>query len=406
MAGPITYVCARYPTISHTFILREIQALRRLGIEIDTVSVRRVSPDEILGPRERDEVERTFDLVPTSAARLLGAVAGVLRHEGPGALGRAAARAWSLRRSGWRGTLWQLFYLAEALLLWQRCRRTGSRHVHAHFANVASDVALLTCVLGRRLGLGWSFTVHGNSDLKNVAALRLADKAADADFVVCISDFARSQLMFLTDPAVWERLHVVHCGVEDVHLSGKRRPAEPPLLLNVGRLATEKGQTLLLDLASDLKANGTSFQLTVVGDGPLRERLTEVVRARGLSDRVTLTGALSQEEVAAYYRRAAIFLLPSFAEGVPVVAMEAMAAGVPVVATRVGGLPELIDDGRSGRLLPPGRSDLMVAAVRELLEDPARRDSLGAAGREQVATGFHVDPEAGKLARLFAGTAS
>ena len=404
MAGPITYVCARYPSVSHTFVLREIQALRRLGVEANPVSVRRVEADQLLGRRTIDEAQRTFALLPASAPRLVGALFELLRREGAGALGRAAARAWALRRPGVRGTLWQLFYLAEAVLLWQRCSRTGSRHIHAHFANVASDVALLACVLGGPQWR-WSFTMHGPGDLWDVSALRLADKTADARFVACISDFARSQLMALTDPDVWGRLHVVRCGIEDDHLAGGGDPAEPPLLLNVGRLASAKGQMLLLDLASDLQAGGVPFQLAIIGDGPLKDRLADGVRARGLSDHVTLTGALSQEEVAAHHRRAAIFVLPSFAEGVPVVAMEAMAAGVPVVATRVAGLSELIEDGRSGRLLPPGRTDLLIAAVRELLEDPAGRRALGEAAREAVAAGFHVDREAAKLARLFAGSA-
>jgi glycosyltransferase involved in cell wall biosynthesis len=317
--------------------------------------------------------------------------------------------AWRMRRPGIRGTLWQLFYLAEAVVLADSCQRSGIRHVHAHFANVASDVAMLARAVGDD-SWSWSFTVHGASDLLDIKGQRIPDKAADAAFVVCISDFARSQLMAVTAAEVWPRLHVVRCGL--VSRGTQARPPRgaigtaerPAQILNVGRLTPVKGQLLLIDLAKALRERGRSFELTIVGDGPQSGALERAISGAGLNGHIRLAGALGQDRVAELYAQADLFVLPSFLEGIPVVAMEAMAAGVPVVATRVAGIPELVEDRRSGRLVTPGRADELIDAVDELLTDDELRAGCSRRASTAVRERFDVDAEAARLARLFDAT--
>lgn len=326
----------------------------------------------------------------------------------------ATVRAWNLRRPGFHGTLWQAFYLAEAVLLADLCRRARVRHVHAHFANVASDVALLARIVGStpEEPWTWSFTMHGPADFWNIDALRLPQKVMDATFVACISDFARSQLMAFTAPDVWSRLQIVRCGLEAARTAPHESslaigtPERPARILNVGRLAPVKGQTLLVELAGELRDRGFDIEVTIVGDGPNRAVIEREIALRGLGAYVTLTGALGQDKVAALFAQADLFVLASFAEGVPVVAMEAMASGVPVVATRVAGIPELIEDGVSGRLGTPGRLDELVDAVDEMISDPELRVRCARNAATTIRDRFDVDIEAQKLAALFVATPS
>ena len=408
---PIAYLCSAYPAISHTFVLREVLALRRLGLDVRTFSVRRQPASGLLAPVDRAEAATTESLLPAGPATVVRAWTRLLtRRRGLAALRSAARLAWALRPVGAKGALWQAFYLNEAVLLWAACARRDVRHVHAHFANVASDVALLTAALGTALDpddpWSWSFTMHGPAEFWNVAANRLAEKAARADFVACISDFCRSQLMALTDPDAWDHLHVVGCGIEpDAYAAPTADRAAatggPVRLLSIGRLAPVKAQALLVDLVAELGRRGCDVVLDLVGEGPERGRLEARIAALDLGARVQLLGALGQDQIPERLRAADVFVLPSFAEGVPVVLMEAMASGVPVVASRIAGIPELVRDGETGRLATPARLDELADAVEELVRDPALRARLGAAGRVAVRERHDVDREAKVLAPLF-----
>jgi glycosyltransferase involved in cell wall biosynthesis len=230
---------------------------------------------------------------------------------------------------------------------------------------------------------------------------RIDAKIGRAAFVACISHFARSQGMLFSDPAHWGRMHVVLCGVDPARYPGAPRdPAGAPVLLFVGRLAAIKGLGLLLDAVAALRAHFPALRLVLVGDGPDRARLEARAAAPDLAGAVEFTGYRSQAEVAAYLEACDLFVLPSFAEGVPVVLMEAMAARRPVVATRVAGVAELVADGESGLLVAPGDPAALTAAIGRLLGDPPLRARMGDAGRAQVAAGFDAAREAAWLMRL------
>jgi glycosyltransferase involved in cell wall biosynthesis len=401
----IAYITSYYPAVSHTFILREVRALRRRGVPISTTSVH-ASDQMPLSDADREELDSTHALLPARPGQVLTAhLYALLRH--PRAYFSTLRLSLQHSRPGARGKLWQVFYFGEAVLAWNHWRRIGVRHVHSHFVSVSADIAMLASHLGRqsREGpTGWSATVHGLIELTDVQWPRLVKKIADADAMVCISDFTRSQLMAAVDEDQWSKLHVVRCGVEPAAYEDVGEPpAGRPRVLCVGRLVPEKGQSVLLEAFARLTERGVAAELELVGYGPSRERLERLARRLGLADRVTFAGAVGQDAIAEHYRDASVFCLPSFWEGIPVVLMEAMACRRPVIATAVAGVRELVRDGETGLLVSPGRADELADALERLLGDADLRRRMGAQGRRYVTRHYDLDALSGALADLFTG---
>ncbi|MGP8208338.1 MAG: glycosyltransferase [Acidimicrobiales bacterium] len=402
----VIYVMSRYPAVSHTFVMREVLALRASGTEVGTVSVRRAGPADLLGTADRQEAERTWDILPLDRKAFVRAHwRAASRH--PVAYGRAMAEAVGSAPPGWRGSLWQLFYFAEAIYLWDHADAAQVRHLHAHLANVAADVCWLACSFGRLAqpgaGWAWTFTMHGPTELYSTERFNLARKVQRADAVICISEYTRSQLMYLSDPEHWGKLRVVHCGADLARY--QYHPPPPPggglSVLCVARLAPQKGLDILVRAIGVLVEGGTDVHLTVVGAGPLEASLRRRAERAGVASRVSFAGAVGQDDMAGYYARADVFCLPSFAEGLPVVLMEAMATGRPVVATRIMGVPELVEEGVSGFLVAPGSVDELAGALRQLAVSPDLRQSFGRAGRLKVEKSFDAVRCAGQVAEVF-----
>lgn len=398
----LAYLVSRYPLLSHTFIMREVAAVRRAGVDVQTFTVRRPAAENLLTDADREADATTYPIVPPPLGALVAAHARALvRH--PARYSATLRLAVELRGRGARAALWQLFYFGEAAVLWDECRRRGITHVHAHHANVASDVALLAAQLGGP-SWSWSFTMHGSTEFFDVREHRLPQKVERALFVVCVSDHGRSQLMSLVGTEHWDKLHVVHCGVDLSAFPAAERDENRavPEILTVGRVVPVKGQALLVEALAELKGRGVEATLTVVGDGPQLPDLRRLAASLGIADRVTFAGAVGQDAVRGYYESADVFALPSFAEGLPVVLIEAMATGLPVVASRITGIPELVEEGVSGRLVVPGRGDQLADALAEVVSEPSeRRRAMGDAGRERVAAEFDVNDTARALRALF-----
>jgi colanic acid/amylovoran biosynthesis glycosyltransferase len=398
----LAYICSRYPSISHVFILREVLALRRAGVEIDPFSIRHDGAHELLTEVDREEMRRTYVVVPPPPLRLLGAHARALLRS-PSRYLATLGLALRLRGAGPRSLLWQVFYFGEAALVWRECERRGIRHIHAHHANVGSDVALLASSLGGD-GWSWSFTMHGSTEFFDVREHRLPQKVERASFVVCVSRHGRSQLMAFVGPEHWDKLRVIHCGIDPawfgaVDRSGRSGPLE---ILTVGRTVPVKGQALLVESLAELRRRGLDARLTIVGDGPQLASLRELALRLGVDGHVEFSGPVGQDRLRSFYERADVFALPSFAEGVPIVLMEAMATGLPVVASRITGVPELVEEGVSGLLVVPGDGgDLTDSLERVLREPPERRADMGAAGRAKVLAEFDVDLSARELHALY-----
>ncbi|MGH3609701.1 MAG: glycosyltransferase family 4 protein, partial [Pseudonocardiaceae bacterium] len=307
------------------------------------------------------------------------------------------------------GRLWQLFYFLEATLLWHECERAGLRHIHAHVATNATDVAMLTARLGDAAETtderwSWSFTIHGHTEFLNVDHFKLVEKVIYARFVVCISHFVRSQLMALSDPMYWDKLHVIRCSVDaNVFRPPDSRDGDgAPEILCIGRLVPEKGHAVLLEALAHLRERGYGFQATIAGGGPAADAITERARELDLLGRVTLPGPIGQDEILSYYGAASIFCMPSFIEGLPGVIFEAMATELPVVSTWITGVPELVLNGETGYLVPPGRALEMADALARLLDDPELRATMGRAGREKVIREYNGETLAQRLQELFA----
>ena len=392
MSEALAYLVSRYPGVTHTFIVGEVRALRAAGVRVEPVSVRRLAEDELLSDTDREEQRLTHALLPVSPARLLATHARAAARS-PRGYARTLLRAVRMAHAGGRQRLWQAFYFAEAILLWSWMRSRGLRHVHVHHANVAADVALLACAFANAAEPGrrwtWSLTIHGPTELLDTTAHKLGAKAADAAAVLCTSDYARSQVAALLAPADLARVHTVRSGIDTSAFRPRDRadaeePPERPTILCTAALSRRKGHDVLLDAFAEILRDGHAARLVIAGDGPERERLTERAEALGVSRHVEFTGAVRHERVAELTRQADVFCLPSFAEGVPTAVQEAMAAELPVVATDVFGIPELVEDGREGLLVRPGRSDLLAAALTRLLEDAELRRRLGRAARVRV----------------------
>lgn len=396
----LAYLVTGYPAPSHTFVLNEVRALRALGVEVATFAPVRSGPEQVLSAADEEARSSTFSwrpIRPLTHLRAHARALGTCRS----AYFRALRCSLSRRHPGVRSAVWHFMYFAQGVVLWHRCLLLGISHVHVHFPNSSSDIAMAATDLGGG-GWGWSLHIHGPTEFYDVRGTNLALKVEHADFVICISDFSRSQLMAITPTSGWDKLDIVHCGTEKVPQGARRVTARNVLhIVCVGRLVPEKGQHVLLDALQQLPPDLLGrIRCTFVGDGPERPTLEAKVDATALASRVHFTGALSHPEVLEVVSDADLFCLPSFAEGVPVSLMEAMARGVPVVSTRIMGIPELVD-GTSGILVAPGSVPALTEALVELLPDPQRRLALGEGGREAIAAGFDLDKTAQELHALF-----
>lgn len=400
----IAYLMSHYPAISHAFVLREVEHLRATGLEIDTLSIHHAADEELLSAGDRAAAATTASVLPTDARELVSAHLVALACA-PRRYFSTLARALRTGTPGLRERLWHLFYFAEAVILLRHCRRAGIAHLHAQFADSATDVAMLVTHYrrGQRVDgqpCTWSLAVHGSVEFYNVDRHALTDKIEDAKFAVAISDFGRSQLMRLSDSSRWNHIHVVRCGVDLAVYEpppGRSGSATAAEVLFVGRLLHGKGLSLLLEAVAELRRRGLDVTVTVVGDGPARAEVEAAAHSFGLSAHVRFLGSIGQDDLLARYGAADVFCLPSFAEGIPVVAMEAMAMELPVVTTRIMGIPELVEDGTHGLLVPPGRVDALIDALERLVRAPEERGRMGAAGREKVRADYDVARSARRM---------
>ncbi len=368
------------------------------GIEVARYSIRSTDESEFVDAADRAERARTSVLLEAGAVRLIGALL-VTALGRPLRFLRALAAAWRMSSGAPGSRLRHAAYLAEACLLRRWLRRDKADHLHAHFGTNPAAVALLCCVLG---GPPYSFTVHGPEEFDRPEALALHEKLRRARFAVAISDYGRSQLMRWADPASWPGLHVIRCGVDAGFLENPPPAAQGRRLVCVGRLCADKAQLLLVEAAGRLAREGLDFEIVLVGDGDARRPIEERIRALDLGSRVTLKGWMDGAGVRREIVESRALVLPSFAEGLPVVIMEALALGRPVVSTYVAGIPELVKPGRNGWLVPPGSLDLLVAALREVLQAPAETlESFGRAGREAVRERHDASTEASRISEQF-----
>jgi colanic acid/amylovoran biosynthesis glycosyltransferase len=397
MAPKIAYLINQYPKVSHSFIRREILALEACGLTVHRFAMRDCA-EELVDEADRQELTQTRFILGVGAIGLLKALLKVALRQ-PTRFFQTLILTLKL---GWRsetGSLKHLIYLAEACVLLDWLAAAEISHLHAHFGTNPATVALLCRMLG---GCPYSFTVHGPEEFDKVQAIALPQKIQHAAFVVAISSFGRSQLYRWSHQDQWAKIRVVHCGVDDEFLSHPPTPIPAqPRLVCVGRLSEQKGQLLLIEAVKQLAEEGLNFELVLVGDGELRSPIEALIDRHNLHTRIKITGWASAAEVRSHLLNARVMVLPSFAEGLPVVVMEALALHRPVISTYVAGIPELVNR-ECGWLITPGSVESLVEALRSALQSsPEQLALMGKTGAARVAQAHNIELEAAKLAVLF-----
>ena len=394
----VAYFINQYPKVSHSFIRREILALEAKGMVVQRLALRGWDAEVVDAEDERERDKTQYVLQPGVLRLLWLGLGFLLRHPVRGL--RACGLAIAMARGSDRTLVYHLMYLLEACRLVTWMQEFGAEHVHAHFGTNPAEVVMLAHALG---GPGYSFTVHGPEEFDKPQALGLANKIRHARFVVAISSYGRSQLFRWVAHAYWPKIRVVHCGLEAAFYDViPLAVSKQPRLVCVGRLCEQKGQLLLLEAARKLGMQGVAFELVLAGDGEMRADIEQLIHAYGLDDRVSITGWVSSERVREEILAARALVLPSFAEGLPVVIMEAMALRRPVISTFVAGIPELVVSGENGWLVPAGAVDELVAAMREALTLPdSQMAVMGEAAYVRVTQRHAIAREAAKLLALF-----
>jgi len=396
----MAYLVSQYPTLSMIFIIREVLQLRSMGFDIGPMSVN--APDrgrDNMTADELGEAERTYYLKPQGLRGALRAHWHQLR-EHPGGYLKAWAQVFRLAGGDLRALFYNAMYMAEALIAIDWMTANGYRHVHAHLGSQAATVGLFIKTV---TGWGLSITVHGPDEFYDAYRQYLPQKIEAADFVVCISHFARSQLMKLSPHAHWSKFVVSRLGVDPQVFQPPPPKAAGGVfeVLCVGRLTPAKGQHLLVDAVGRLAREGAPIRLRLVGSGVDGPSLQRQVAALGVESTVIFEGGVNQDRIRSLYAQADAFCLPSFAEGIPVALMEAMSMEIPVLSTGITGIPELIDSGKTGLLVPPSDTDALVAALRRLIDDRDAAREMGRRAREKVCRDYDLERNVAGLADIF-----
>lgn len=394
----IAYLINQYPGISHTFIRREIEALERRGRGVSRFAIRS-SVHGLIAAEDRREAEKTRRIVGARPIALAGAILKSALAR-PGAALAAFCDAARMGVSSDAGLFRHFLYFGEAMALatWLRAGAIG--HIHAHFGTNSATVAMLAARIN---GAAFSMTVHGPEEFDRALKIALAEKIRRAAFVAAVSSYGRSQLRRLVEPDHWEKIVIVPCGVDKSFHAGDPKPVRAAnRFVAVARLSEQKGIPTLIEAAATLKRDGRSFHLTIIGDGELRGALEAAIARGDLDAEVTLAGWKTPGEVRAAIEDAGVFVLPSYAEGLPVSIMEAMSLARSVISTYVAGIPELVIPGETGWLTPASDAEALSNVMAEAMATaPAALDAMGQKGRARVLARHDSDAAAAILSDAF-----
>jgi len=394
----IGYLCSEFPALSHTFISREIAILEREGFRIVAASINSSAGLEKMGADDRARAASTY-YVKRTPVRIMAArfISYGLRF--PRFLSVLAFSLAVAYRAGPRDLRKALGYFFQAILLHAWARENGLTHIHVHFANPAATVALIATRFGN---LGFSMSVHGPDEFYDVERNNLREKVRDAAFVRCIGYFCRSQLMKLTPSDQWWKCRIVRCGLfKDEFEPRPARAGKARNILCVGRVCPSKGQAILVEVARILRDKDLDFRMVLLGGGEDLAAIRALIDDRGLGGVVEAVGPVGHARVREELARADVFVLPSFAEGIPVALMEAMAAGIPVVSTQIAGIPELIEHGKEGFLTQASNSGQLAAVLEDFIRGRVDTRSLTENAAAKVRSEYDVERNTKELGALF-----
>ncbi len=395
----VAYLVNQYPAVSHSFIRREIFALERLGVDVDRISLTGwdlplVDPDDLA------EREKTTYVQKDGIAALLGAAARMAVTR-PGPFFKALGAALSMSRNAVRPLPYHLIYLAQACRILPMVEQTGATHIHAHFGTNPAEIACLIRIMG---GPTYSFTNHGSNELDGAPRLHFPRKLGLAKFAVAVSHYCRSQLLRVLPDDQWDKLKVIHCGLDEDYFTEDDLPLpDTPRFLCVGRLSPVKGHLLLLDAFAEVHAEHPDIRLTLAGDGDMRPKIEAKIATLGLINAVDITGWVTAEQVKSLIDKSTALVQPSLIEGLPVVIMEAMARKRPVVSTFIAGIPELVTP-ETGWLTPAANTPDLVKALKTLLKtNPDALTQMGTKAQSRAKQRHLITTEAQKLKMEFLG---
>jgi glycosyltransferase involved in cell wall biosynthesis len=391
--------------VSMVWIVHEIRHLRQLGFEIQVASIN--APDAPLAkmtPAEQEESHHTYYIKKHGISGAIQAHFYTLLTR-PFSYFRGLWFAINLGKFDLKKMLYGFFYFIEAIMVGEWLRRQQLSHLHIHLGTSGATVGMIAM---RTFPITYSITVHGPQDFYDVQGYYLTQKVHYAKFICCISHYTRSQLMAFSPPSEWHKLEISRLGVNSQFFTPRPFRQQPTVfeILCVGRLVPVKGQHLLITAVEQLLAQGYSLRLRLVGDGSERQKIEQAIKQQAListkkNQTIIFEGAINQEQLLKLYQQTDIFVLPSFAEGLPVVLMEAMIMEIPCVTTHITGIPELIENGKQGILIPPSDQEALIKALALLMDNPQLRYQLGIAARAKVLQHYQLENNTTKLAALF-----
>ena len=389
----ITYLLHRFPGITDTFIRREIRSLQKIGTEVGVISVWKPNESQTTPEILAEWAADTDFILPRPIVSILVTLPVSLIRNPARFLGTLRL-ALSTSRPGLRGMMFQLFYFCEAVLAAEILRKKKVDHVHNHIGDQSGIVTMLAAKLA---DIEYSITFHGWPVFFDAKYSRIKEKVMAARFVRAISYFCQSQLIMFAecdDPA---RIKVVHCGLSIGRYNYRPPREQVKTLFCAARLSPEKGISFLIHALKGLIDKGYELELRLAGNGPSLDQLKRLANDLGVSGKVKFLGFLDEDEIINELQTADLFILPSFIEGIPVAAMEAMAVGVPVIATNIAGTSELVEDGKTGRLIRPSDSQALMASIASMAKNHSFRLRAAELGRQKVVEEFDVDKESAKL---------
>ena len=403
MTKTIAYVAQVFPHLTMTFVYREVLALRACGLDVQTFSTWKPKLDE-LSEEAKELVKDTFYIFPLNWLRFLQSHTWYLLTRPRRYLGTLFFYL-TREHSAFSNRRRTFLHFCQAVYLAKEVERRNIKHLHVHFALNATTLAM---VVSRLIGTTFSFTAHANDIFVN--PILLPEKIQAAQFIVAISEYnIRFMHNIVPTQATFKKIHLVHCGIDVQRFSpSNHRPRnERPVILAVGRLVEKKGYPYLIKACKILANQGYDFQCLIIGGGPEEAFLRQMVAENNLSDYVNLVGIVFQEHMQDYLTKADICVLPCVAagdqdmDGIPNTLMEAMAMEIPTISTAISGIPELIEDWKTGLLVPPQDEASLARAIATLLENKELRSTLGRAGRAKVVAEFEIEKNACRLLGTF-----
>jgi glycosyltransferase involved in cell wall biosynthesis len=396
----IAYFVNQYPHVSHTFIRREILELEKRGANIHRIALRGWD-SELVDETDINERKKTTYILKRGLSYLLLSALKIFICS-PIKFFRALYYSISMSNLSERSFFYHIIYLFEACCLSEYCLSHNIKHVHVHFGTNSADVAFLAKMISN---INYSFTVHGPEEFDKPLNISLKEKIKSASFVVAITSFCRSQLFRWADLENWDKIKIVRCGLSSDFLNNNifyTKNSNQKTLLCIGRLCEQKGQLLLLKSFSRLIYDGHDLKLILAGDGDMRKDLEAYAAKEGLLEHLEITGWVSSSQVKELLLQADAMVLPSFAEGLPVAIMEAMALKCPVITTYIAGIPELISNKVNGFLCPAGDVDLLVSSIDDFLSlSDVQLESLVDKAYQSVLLSHDIKKEAAVLEELF-----